>query len=422
MIRNTSQQDKVITKRATNKKWMLSSIGAIGLISAVAFSYESFSTLLSAEQVISTQQLKTAQVVRGDMIQDIRVEGRTLAAVSPSLYAIASGTVTLRVKAGDTISEGQVLASIDSPELHNLLLQEEATLRRIEMEVKRQQIAIKQQQLDNTQAMELAKVELEAAQSEMARANASIEKQIISKLELEQTVVELKRAQLNERHAIDSLKLSQEQLSFELQSTQLDLDRQRHLVADLQRQVNALTLTSPLSGIVGNLSVQQKQHVQRDTELMSLVDLSELEVEAYIPENLADELGIGLSAKVQINNLYYSATLMAISPEVENGRVSGRIRFDQQPENLRQNQRVNAQIIISHKKNILKVDRGAFIETGSATTAYKISKGSAHRTDIQLGVKSIREVEIKSGLQVGDTIVISSLAPFQQAQQVILSE
>lgn len=401
---------------------MLSSIGAIGLISAVAFSYESFSTLLSAEQVVSTQQLKTAQVVRGDMIQDIRVEGRTLAAVSPSLYAIASGTVTLHVKAGDTITKGQVLASLDSPELHNQLLQEEATLRRIEMEVKRQQIAIKQQQLDNTQDMELAKVELEAAQSEMARANASIEKQIISKLELEQTMVELKRAELNERHAIDSLKLSQEQLNFELQSTQLDLDRQRHLVANLQRQVDALTLTSPLSGIVGNLNVQQKQHVQRDSELMSLVDLSELEVEAYIPENLADELGIGLTAKVQINNQYFPATLMAISPEVENGRVSGRIRFDEQPKSLRQNQRVNAQIIISHKKNILKVDRGAFIETGSASTAYKISDGSAHRTDIQLGVKSIREVEIKSGLQVGDTIVISSLAPFQQAQQVILSE
>ncbi|MCF6437852.1 efflux RND transporter periplasmic adaptor subunit [Pseudoalteromonas luteoviolacea] len=422
MIRNTSQQDKVITKRSNNKKWMLSSIGAIGLISAVAFSYESFSTLLSAEQVVSTQQLKTAQVVRGDMIQDIRVEGRTLAAVSPSLYAIASGTVTLHVKAGDTITKGQVLASLDSPELHNQLLQEEATLRRIEMEVKRQQIAIKQQQLDNTQDMELAKVELEAAQSEMARANASIEKQIISKLELEQTMVELKRAELNERHAIDSLKLSQEQLNFELQSTQLDLDRQRHLVANLQRQVDALTLISPLSGIVGNLNVQQKQHVQRDSELMSLVDLSELEVEAYIPENLADELGIGLTAKVQINNQYFPATLMAISPEVENGRVSGRIRFDEQPKSLRQNQRVNAQIIISHKKNILKVDRGAFIETGSASTAYKISNGSAHRTDIQLGVKSIREVEIKSGLQVGDTIVISSLAPFQQAQQVILSE
>ncbi|MBQ4835961.1 MULTISPECIES: efflux RND transporter periplasmic adaptor subunit [Pseudoalteromonas] len=422
MIRNTSQQDKVITKKPTAKKWLLAGLGGIGLLSAVALSIEDFSQLLSAEQVVSSQQLKTAQVVRGDMIQDIRVEGRTLAAVSPSLYAIASGTVTLHVKAGDSITAGQALASLDSPELRNQLLQEEATLRRIEMEVKRKQIAIKQQQLDNTQKMELAKVELEAAQSEMARANASIEKQIISKLELEQTMVELKRAELNERHAIESLKLSQEQLNFELQSTQLDLDRQRHLVTDLQRQVDALTLTSPLDGIVGNLNVQQKQHVQRDSELMSLVDLSELEVEAYIPENLADELGIGLKAKVQINNQYYLATLMAISPEVENGRVSGRIRFDQQPESLRQNQRVNAQIIISHKQNVLKVERGAFVETGSATTTYKIADGSAIRTRITLGAKSIREVEVKSGLQAGDTIVISSLSPFGQAQQVILSE
>ncbi|MBQ4814348.1 efflux transporter periplasmic adaptor subunit [Pseudoalteromonas luteoviolacea] len=422
MIRSTSHQDKVIAHRTGSKKWFITGIATIGMLSAVALSLGSFSQLLSAEQVVSSQQLKTAKVVRGDILQDIRVEGRTLAAVSPSLYAIAPGTVTLHVKAGDAISAGQLLASLESPELRNQLLQEEATLQRLEMDVKRQQIAIKQQQLDNTQAMELAKVELEAAQSEMARAQASIEKQIISKLELEQTMVELKRAELKERHAIDSLKLSQEQLSFELQSTQLDLDRQRHLVTDLQRKVDALKLTSPLNGIVGNINVQQKQHVQRDTELMSLVDLRELEVEAYIPENLADDLGIGLTAKVQINNQYFPATLMAISPEVENGRVSGRIRFEQQPENLRQNQRVNAQIIISQKQDVLKVERGAFVETGSARTAYRVADGNAYRTPIQLGVKSIKEVEVKGGLQVGDTIVISSLSPFGQAQQVILSE
>lgn len=422
MIRDTRQQDKVIQQTRKLPRWWLAMATAIGLVGAATASYNSFDQLLSADQVVSLQNLRTATVIRGDMVQDLRVEGRTMAADSPSMYAIAAGTVTLFVKAGDEIKAGQALLTIDSPELRNQLLQEEATLARLEMEVSRQKIAIKQQQLDNTQQMELAKVELEAAQSEMARARTSIEKQIISKEELEQTEVALKRAELNERHAIASLQLAQERLSFELKSSELNLTRQRHLTQELRRQVEALTLHSPLSGIVGTLNVQQKQHVQRDTQLMSLVNLNELEVEAYIPENLADELGIGLRANVQINNEHYDATLVAISPEVEQGQVRGRIRFSEQPGNLRQNQRVNAQIIIAQKQNVLKVERGAFVETGASRTAYKIEQNSAFRTPISLGVKSVREVEITQGLQPGDTIIISSLAAFGQSQQVILSE
>ncbi|WP_241652123.1 HlyD family efflux transporter periplasmic adaptor subunit [Pseudoalteromonas phenolica] len=139
---------------------------------------------------------------------------------------------------------------------------------------------------------------------------------------------------LIKKHAIEALDLEQKSLNFELKIAELALTRQQHLTQELERQVAALTIQSPLSGIVGTVNVQQKQHVQRDAELMSLVDLSELEVEAFIPENLADELAIGLAANIQINQQTYPATLVAISPEVEQGRVAGRIRFDQQPENL----------------------------------------------------------------------------------------
>lgn len=235
MIRDTRQQDKVIQQTRRLPRLWLAMATAIGLVGAATASYNSFDQLLSADQVVSLQNLRTATVIRGDMVQDLRVEGRTMAADSPSMYAIAAGTVTLFVKAGDEIKAGQALLTIDSPELRNQLLQEEATLARLEMEVSRQKIAIKQQQLDNTQQMELAKVELEAAQSEMARARTSIEKQIISKEELEQTEVALKRAELNERHAIASLQLAQERLSFELKSSELNLTRQRHLTQELRR-------------------------------------------------------------------------------------------------------------------------------------------------------------------------------------------
>lgn len=421
MIRDTLGQDKVITTKAKHKPLYLAGAGVLALLAVSVFSIPQFSQLLSTDLVLTKNAIQTAKVTRGDLIEDIFVQGKTLAAINPAVYAIAAGTVTLHVKAGDAIEQGQQLLSIDSPELRNRLLQEEASLASLENEFNRQKIATEQALLDTKQRAELAKVDLEAAQSAMNRAQASIDKQIISKLELEEKMVALKRAELNQKHAIEALALEQKNLNFELKIAELALARQQHQTAELRRQVNELTIQSPLSGIVGTVSVQQKQFVQRDSELMSLVDLSELEVEAYIPENLADELAIGLPANILINQDSYPAKLVAISPEVEQGRVAGRIRFTEQPEKLRQNQRVNAQLILAKKDNVLKVERGAFVETGAGKVAYLVNDDIAQRKTIAVGAKSVNEVELLSGVQVGDELVISSLNLFQNKQQVMLS-
>lgn len=73
-------------------------------------------------------RLRVAEVVRGDLVRDISADGRVISANSPTLYAIAAGTVTLQVVAGDRVEEGQALAEIDSPELRSRLVQEQSTL------------------------------------------------------------------------------------------------------------------------------------------------------------------------------------------------------------------------------------------------------------------------------------------------------
>ena len=66
---------------------------------------------------VDRSRVSIATVERGNFIRDISADGQVVAAVSPTLYANALGTVTLKVHAGDTVSKGQVLAVVDSPDL-----------------------------------------------------------------------------------------------------------------------------------------------------------------------------------------------------------------------------------------------------------------------------------------------------------------
>ena len=77
---------------------------------------------------VDRSRVSIATVERGSFVRDISADGQVVAAVSPTLYANALGTVTLKVHAGDTVSKGQVLAVVDSPDLTAKLSQEEATL------------------------------------------------------------------------------------------------------------------------------------------------------------------------------------------------------------------------------------------------------------------------------------------------------
>ena len=85
-------------------------------------------------------RIRIAEVKRGDLVRDISADGRVITANSPTLYAIAGGTVSLQVVAGDAVKKGQALAVIDSPELRSKLVQEESTLASMEAEASRAQL------------------------------------------------------------------------------------------------------------------------------------------------------------------------------------------------------------------------------------------------------------------------------------------
>jgi len=427
MIKDTSQQDRVVQPKDNRilgfNRTSLIALTCATAITAIGWvSYPAMASLLSADLTISKQQVRFATVERGLFIEDIRVEGRTIASVNPTLYSMDEGTVFLHVKPGDTVEKAQLLAVIDSPQLKSEYAQEQARLDELSIQVERQKIQTRRDLLNNQQTMEIAAVDLSAAQSEMARSKASIDKSLISQLEYDEVVVRLKRATLTNNHAIESLKLQKEQLEFELKALELQLQRQRHISKELKRKVAALEIRSPLNGIVGNINIQQKQAVLRNTPLLSLVDLSAFEIEAQIPESYADELGLGFDANITLNGQSYPGKLTAISPEVNNGQVSGRIRLTEQVPGMRQNQRVSTQIIIEKKDNVLTLRRGAFVESGAGLKAYIVQDDLAHQVKIKIGSRSTGKVEILSGLKQGDTVVISNITPFNNQSQVLITQ
>lgn len=97
-------------------------------------------------------------------------------------------------------------------------------------------------------------------------------------------------------HAVSHAKLRENSLTVELKTGQTEIDRQTLLVEDVLRRVQALTICSPAKGFVRSLLVNQKALVGENAGLLTVVDLSVLEVEFRIPEVYAQDVATDMRA------------------------------------------------------------------------------------------------------------------------------
>ena len=127
MIPDTSAQDRTVAAPKRRLPWP--AIGATAGLVAVLVAVWAWA---GADRSVSADRLRIATVERGLLVRDAQVNGRVVASVSPTLYAPAASTVNLRTRAGATVRKGDVLATLDSPELRAERDRELATLRGFE--------------------------------------------------------------------------------------------------------------------------------------------------------------------------------------------------------------------------------------------------------------------------------------------------
>jgi HlyD family secretion protein len=422
MLRDTTAQDRPLERpslwRRHGKLAAAALLGVAGLcvLLGVWLRYS------GAGASIDRARVTIAAVERGSFVRDIVADGQVIAAVSPTLYANALGTVSLKVHAGDSVSKGQVLAVIDSPDLTAKLAQEEATAVSLRIDWQRATLDAERTLSQLKDAFEQAQVDQKTAQRELDRSRKAYELGSYTELQALKAQDALEKAQFGFTQAKLNYESQPKQNRFDVDSKKALYDRQELLVADLRRQVEGLNVRSPVDGQVGQVEVADRASVPKDSPLLTVIDLSALEVEIKVIESFARDLRQGMSADLEGGGGRFKAVVSGVSPEVVAGQVTARLRFvGDKPSGLRQSQRMSVRIFIDRRENVLMVDRGSFIDQEGGGFAYVVHGNVAERRPVRLGAAGVTKVEVLDGLGVGDQVAVSGTDAFNGADRVILS-
>jgi HlyD family secretion protein len=332
---------------------------------------------------------------------------------------LSAGIVRFEREPGATVAEDDVLAVVESPALMSELAREEAALAKLRAETERQAIGNRRVELEKKRAIDAAEIAWRAAKREAERAQWAFDKGAIPEVDFKRAQDTLAGAETTLAAARADLELELDALKLSLRTFDEEAGRQQLLVDELNRQVRALSVRAPFAGIVGNWLTTDRASVAPNQALLTIIDLTELEIEAAVPEVYAESLLPGQPAEISVAGETFRGELRLVSPEVQNAQVLARVRLTDSAA-LRQNQRVQVRVLLEEKPDVLLVERGPIFER-DASFAWVVDGDVARRQPIRLGASSITAFEVVDGLTPGQQVIVAGIDELRGVNEVLLT-
>jgi hypothetical protein len=283
----------------------------------------------------------------------------------------------------------------------------------------RQQILSQQSLVASTLSQYNNAVRLAAVQDSLAKKNLSSANDVAA---AHDQITEMKQRLDIVRKQLEDIQNSEKQ-QIELQEGQIE--SLRRILAEQKRRVAAMRVTSPEAGqlqSLGNPPLELGQYVNAGSLLARVVQPGKLKAVLRVPENQAKDVVPNLPATIDLhNNTVVHGHVMRTDPSSVQGTVTVEVAIDDSlPPGTRSDLAVDGTIEIERLPNVLFIGRPGFGQAESSVGIFKVDKGKgeATRVTVQLGRASVNTIEVKKGLQVGDSVIISDMSQFDNTNRV----
>jgi len=240
----------------------------------------------------------------------------------------------------------------------------------------------------------------------------------------------LKVARVRVQDLADRLKVEQERLAMATKSTKAQVNAQNARIQQLsalaqlkREQANALRVTAGTDGVLQQVSVQVGQQVTPGFNMARVADPASLKAELRIPETQIKDVRVGQPVAVDTRNGIIQGTVSRIDPAAREGTFTVDAELTGPlPASARPDLSVDGTIELERLSNVLYVGRPAFGQGQQTVGLFKLSADGqeAVRTQVTLGRNSVSTIEIVSGLNEGDRVILSDTTAMDNYNRILV--
>jgi multidrug efflux pump subunit AcrA (membrane-fusion protein) len=362
-------------------------------------------------------------VKHGWFVREVRAPGSLVPEQVRWISALSAGRVErVHVVPGTRTEAGAVLLEMTNPDVRLEVLEAERQLSAAEAALVSLQASLQTQRL--AQAGVVASVrsqQREAARQAAAKAELAA-KQLITRLDAEYAADHAE--EMVGRLAIEeeSLRILTRSTGAQMNVQRAEIQRLQEIAAFQRARFDALTVRSPLAGVIQEIPSETGQWINPGQTLVKLHATDKLKATLRVPAIDARDVAPGQSVAVDTRNGIVQGRVTRVSPAVQGGVVLADVALPALPAGARPDLSVDGVIEVERRPTTLHVARMPGAEAEQTAFVYKVTKDGkeAVRTAVQIGHASATRVEIRSGLARGDVVITSALPISDQTERIRL--
>lgn len=410
----------VLKHKKHNAKRKVGYVAGIFAVAATCFYLISFAGDLSLQ--VDQHKVQIASVEYGDLEVKVSAFGKIKSSNINVVSNDVDGIVTeVLVQSGDFVEQGQTLLQLTNLELRNIV--DELSWGLEELESQHQELLLKnkavliQEELtlfEIQKQLNISQLNLEAQDKLIQLDNA------VSKITFEET--KLTYEMLQRQYSLAKSKFShlKQQLASTRDAHQAKINKNKKILARAQKQVEALTVKAGFSGYLDQFEAEVGQQLAKGQKVARIIGESGFYAELNVPEYNIDSVSVGQNTFITVRHEILEGRVSRVSPSVVDGSVKVNVELSPGTNVPRLEQAVEGQIITQSIPSTYFVKKPIYARENLTTMAFvSTDTGSLfNKNKVSFGHLSDEYIEIRSGVNLNDKILISDISEYSAHEQI----
>ena len=409
-----------VARRKKKRRLIIAAASVLGLIVITVV----ISRLKPAAMSVDRASVWIDTVKRGPMLRQVRGLGTLVPEDIRWIAAAKDGRVEkIVVRPGAHVEPDTLIVELSSPDLQQAARDAELQEKGADAELTTLRATLQRELLNQESTTAQVHSEYEQAKME-AETNENLKKNgLIADLAYKTSII--KRDELANRDAIEDKRLAfaRDSIEPQLAAKQAAVEQFKASAEMRVREVEALHVRAGMTGVLQQLPVEVGQRVIPGTNIARVADPTKLKAQIKIAETQAKDIQINQPASIDTRNGIIPGHVIRVDPAVEQGTVTVDVALDGAlPKGARPDLSVDGTIELERLDNVLYVGRPAFAQDGATVGVFKLtSSGEAVRTPVHFGRSSVNTIEILSGLNAGDQVILSDTSAYDSHDRIRLN-
>ena len=399
---------KEVRNKERNKKIIrYSSIGVAGIVV--------IGVLISVMRTgVEKKDLVLSTVDKGMIEVSVSASGKVVPAFEEIINSpINSRIVEVYRKGGDSVEIGTPILKLDlqstETEYKKLLDEEQMRCYKLDQLRVNNQTKLSDMAMQiKVSAMKLSRMKVELRNEHYLDSLGAGTTDKVRQAELSYNVAQLEYEQL------------QQQYKNEKEVAELDFNIFRKSLAEMKRTLDDAQIRSPRKAILTYINNQIGAQISQGGQVAIISDLSHFKVEGEIADTYGDRVAAGGKAVVKIGNDKLEGTVSSVTPLSKNGVISFTVQLkDDNNHRLRSGLKTDVYVMNAVKEDVMRMANASFyVGRGEYDLFVRTSDDELVKRKVQLGDSNFEYVEVVSGLQPGDVVVVSDMSSYKNKNKL----